>query len=130
MASTELDITTLTGLMIEPLDPTQIQGFYVPSLTAGQIALINPNELRSGAIIFNNTTGTYQIYNAQNTWMNLNTSPTAASGVGLTSGTPFIFPTGPAAAVEVPANQVNGFVYYNTTNSTLRGYINGAWAAI
>jgi hypothetical protein len=130
MASTELDITTLTGLMIEPLDPTQIQGFYVPSLTAAQIAMINPNELRSGVIIFNNTTGTYQIYNAQNTWLNINASPVTATGIGLTSGVPFIYPSGTAAAVEVAANQVNGFVYYNTTNNTLRGYINGAWAAI
>ena len=55
---------------------------------------------------------------------------TTATGVGLTNGAPFVFPSGPSASVEVAANQVNGFAYYNTTASNLRIYDNGTWVTV
>ena len=43
--------------------------------------------------------------------------------VGLYSS-PFSIPSGTRVAVEVAANQVNGFIYNDTTNNQVRGYIN------
>lgn len=58
----------------------------------------------------------------------------AATGVGLTNlaagDSPFTKPTGTSAAVEVAANQINGFGYYNTTATNLRSYSNSAWTTL
>lgn len=58
----------------------------------------------------------------------------AATGVGLTNlaagDSPFTKPTGTSAAVEVLANQINGFGYYNTTATNLRSYSNSAWTTL
>lgn len=62
-------------------------------------------------------------------WMTLFTVATTANGVGLTNGAPFVYPSGPRGNVEVAANQVNGFTYFDVTNTVLRTYKN-AWQTI
>jgi hypothetical protein len=55
--------------------------------------------------------------------------PTNAAGVGL-SGVPFILPFGVRATVEVPANEVLGFMYYDTTNNVIKLRTNAAWVTV
>lgn len=63
-----------------------------------------------------------------NTIYEFDSAAAIGTGVGLTSGIPIGLPRGPRAAVEVAGNQVNGFLYYDTTNNIARKYNNGAWA--
>ena len=60
-------------------------GFYAPQLTTAQIAGISVGTLMNGAIVYNTTTGSYQIYQARDfaaptvyTWANLISSPMKA----------------------------------------------------
>jgi hypothetical protein len=130
------NISRLTGLDIQPDPnyPNSPHGFYVPQLTTAQrdklTTVANGGELRNGAVIYNTTANAYQAYqvvNGASVWVNLNTGPaTTATGVGLTSGTPLVLPSGPRANVEVAENQVVGFTYYDTTNRMTRQYASNA----
>lgn len=127
-------ITRLTGLNVQPeaingtIAEPYLHGFYVPSLTTAQITtLAASTEMRDGVLVYDNELEAYKV-RQNGVLYTLNSSVATVTGVGLTSGTPFIFPSGPAAAVEVAANQVNGFTYYNTTANTMRTYFNGAWS--
>lgn len=131
------DITTLTGLNVQPqtdlngtIPNSALHGFYVPSLTTAQITtLLTKSEMRNGAIVYDNVLNVLRTY--KNGVLNtLGTSLGTATGVGLTSGSPFIFPSGTNGGVEVAGNQVNGFTYYGTTSNTLRSYVDGAWVTI
>ena len=85
--------------------------------------------IKPGTMIYNIDRACIQIFiNAQ--WQNLFAVATTATGVGLTSGLPFVFPVGKKADVEKEANQVNGFTYYDTTSNTLKTRINGAWRTV
>lgn len=129
------NISRFTGINVQPesndlgvINNSDLHGFYVPSLTTAQITtLVATPEMNNGAVIYDNVLNIFRV------WQNgalytLGTTNGTVTGVGLTSGSPFVFPQGPSAAVEVVANQVNGFTYYNTTANTMRIYFNGAWA--
>ena len=84
-------------------------------------------KVKNGTMIYNITSGLFQLFrNGQ--WENISTNITTATGVGLTSS-PFSIPSGPRANVEVAANQVNGFTYFDSTNNVIRTY-KGAWQTI
>lgn len=84
----------------------------------------------AGEIYYNTGSTLFRVY--QNAvWSSLYANITAATGVGLVPGnSPFSFPSGTSAAVEVAGNQVNGFIYYNTTTNLPRAYLNGAWTTL
>lgn len=117
--TTNISTATGVGLSSSP--------FSIPSGTRTAVE-VGANQLNG--FIYNDTTNN-QIRGYINTqWMTLFTVATIATGVGLTNGAPFVFPSGPSTSVEVAANQVNGFAYYNTTASNLRIYDNGTWVTI
>lgn len=139
-------ITTLTGLNVQPestvgilynpanpqniaISPAHLHGFYVPSLTTAQITtLAGKTEMRNGFIAYDNVVNGYRGY--QNGALASLYSTVATAGVGLTSGSPVILPTGPSAAVEVAANQIAGFAYYNATAANIRVYANAGWHTV
>lgn len=125
-------ITRVPNLAITPVSTNKNNGLYAPQLTAAQRDAIPVATLANGAIIYNTTSNTYQIYqviNGVSAWSNLGATTSGATGAGLTTGTAFTLPSGPRASVEVPANQVNGFMYYDATNNVIRTYKNG-WQTI
>ncbi len=117
--TTNISTATGVGLSSSP--------FSIPSGARSAVEVV-ANQVNG--FIYNDTTNNQVrgCINAQ--WMTLFTVATTATGVGLTNGAPFVFPSGPSASVEVAANQVNGFAYYNTTASNLRIYDNGSWATV
>jgi len=126
-------ITRVPNLAITPVSTNKNNGLYAPRLTTAQINAIPAATLVNGAIIYNTTSNTYQIYqviNGASAWGNLGATTSGATGIGLTTGTPFTLPSGPIAAVEVVANQVNGFMYYDATNNRLRVWVNNAWNTV
>lgn len=122
-------ITRVPNLAITPVSTNKNNGLYAPQLTQTQINAIPAATLANGAIVYNTALGTLQSY-VDGVWNNLNSSLATASGVGLVAGTPFILPSGTRVAVEVPANQINGFMYYDTTNTVARAYIAGGWVTV
>jgi hypothetical protein len=141
------NITALSGLTITSDQTTGTNNpnatFAFPSVTTTQrdklenvsayLVNNNPWKVKPGTVIFNITTGFLQIFNLVNNsgvWQNILSVNTTATGAGLTNGTPFVFPSGPSASVEVAANQVNGFTYYDTTSNTLKTRINGTWRTV
>lgn len=141
------NITALSGLTITSDQTTGTNNpnatFAFPNVTEtqkGKLENVTPYvvngttyKIKPGTVIFNITTGFLQIFDFVNNagiWQNVLSISTAATGAGLTTGAPFVFPSGPSASVEVAANQVNGFAYYNTTASNLRIYDNGTWVTV
>ncbi len=139
------NITSLTGLTIESDQTLGTNNpnatFAIPNLTAAQIAKLEnvmpyvPTNgapavtIKPGTEIFNITTGFSQVFQ-KGVWQNISTTSSAATGVGLTNGTPFTLPSGEGANVEVAGNQVNGFMYYNLTSTTIRAWVNDEWVTI
>jgi len=117
------------GLQVAANTTNKNNGFYAPQLTTAQRDVIPAATLGNGAIIYNTTTNTFQNY-TNGAWNNVNSS-VATAGVGLVAGSsPVILPSGVNAQVEVPANQINGFIYYGTTSNTTRLRQNGAWVTV
>lgn len=85
-------------------------------------------KIKPGTRIFNITLGTPQVFR-NGEWETEFSVNTTATGVGLTNGAPFVYPSGPRADVEVAANEVNGFTYFDVTNTVLRTYKN-TWQTI
>lgn len=124
-------ITRVSNLQVDPSSTNRNNGFYPPVLTTAQRDQI-PNP-QAGCIIFNsdtNFTQIYQIINGVNLWLNLTATASAATGVGLVTGTSNVIPSGAAAGVEAAGNQVVGFVYYDTTSNTAKIRTNAAWLTI
>lgn len=89
--------------------------------------------IKPGTMIYNIDRACIQIFiNAQ--WQNLFAVATTATGVGLTSGLPFVFPVGKKADVEKAENQVDGFTYFDITHGgsdkTIRTYDQGKWGSV
>lgn len=117
------------GLQVAANTTNENNGFYAPQLTTAQRDAIPATTLVNGAIIYNTTTNTFQNY-TNGVWNNLNSS-VATAGVGLAAGSsPVILPSGTAAAVEIPANEIAGFIYYNTTANTFKARTNVAWVTV
>ena len=140
------NITALSGLTITSDQTTGTNNpnatFAFPNVTEtqkGKLENVTPYvvhgttyKIKPGTVIFNITTGFLQIFDFVNNtgvWQNLLSISTTATGVGLTNGAPFVYPSGSRGNVEVPANQVNGFTYFDVTNTVLRTYKN-AWQTI
>jgi len=136
------NITNLSGLTITS-DRTNgtddpYATFAVSNVTTAQRDLLknvtpyvvngNTVKVKPGTRIFNITLGTPQVFR-NGEWETEFSVNTTATGAGLTNGTPFVYPSGTRVAVEVAANQINGFTYYDTTNNLLRTYKN-AWQTI
>jgi hypothetical protein len=116
--TTNISTATGVGLSSSP--------FSIPSGTRVAVE-VAANQVNG--FIYNDTTNN-QVRGYINTqWMTLFTVATTATGVGLTNGAPFVYPSGPRGNVEVAANQVNGFTYFDVTNNLLRTYKN-AWQTI
>lgn len=141
------NITALSGLTITSDQTTGTNNpnatFAVSNVTTAQRDLLQnvtpyvvnnvTYKVKPGTVIFNITTGFLQIFDFVNNagiWQNVLSINTTATGVGLTNGTPFVYPSGTATSVEVPANEVNGFTYYDTTSNTLKTRINGTWKTV
>ena len=141
------NITALSGLTITSDQTTGTNNpnatFAVSNVTTAQRDLLQnvtpyvvnnvTYKVKPGTVIFNITTGFLQIFDFVNNagiWQNVLSINTTATGVGLTNGTPFVYPSGTATSVEVSANQVNGFIYNDTTNNQVRGYINTQWMTL
>lgn len=117
--TTNISTATGVGLSSSP--------FSIPSGTRGAVE-VSANQVNG--FIYNDTTNN-QVRGYINTqWMTLFSVATTATGAGLTNGAPFVFPSGPRVNVEVVANQVNGFAYYNTNENNLRIYDNGSWVTV
>lgn len=117
------------GLQVAANTTNKNNGFYAPQLTTVQRDAIPAATLGNGAIIYNTTTNTFQNY-TNGVWNNVNSS-LATAGVGLVAGSsPVILPSGTRAAVEVAANQIAGFTYYDTTNNVTRTRSNANWQTI
>lgn len=122
-------ITRVSNLAVTPSSTNKNNGFYAPQLTTAQRDAIPAATLVNGAVIYNTTTNTFQNY-TNGVWNNLNSS-VATAGVGLVAGSsPVILPSGAAVDVEVAANQIAGFMYYDTTNNRFRVRTNAAWATV
>ena len=118
--SVTTNISTATGVGLSS------SAFSIPSGTRAAVE-VAANQVNG--FIYNDTTNN-QVRGYINTgWMTLFTVATTATGVGLTNGAPFVYPSGPRGNVEVAANQVNGFTYFDVTNTVLRTYKN-AWQTI
>ena len=141
------NITALSGLTITSDQTTGTNNpnatFAFPNVTTTQRDLLQnvtpyvvngiTYKIKPGTVIFNITTGFLQIFDFVNNagvWQNILSVNTTATGAGLTNGTPFVYPSGPANIENVAANQVNGFTYYDTTSNTLKTRINGAWRTV
>lgn len=133
------NITALSGLTITSDQSTGTNNpnatFAFPSVTTAQRDLLQnvtpyvvnniTYKVKPGTVIFNITTVFLQVFDFVNNagiWQNVLSINTTASGVGLTDGSPFVYPSGPRGDVEVAANQVNGFTYFDVTNTVLRTY--------
>ena len=140
------NITALSGLTITSDQTTGTNNpnatFAFPNVTTAQRDLLQnvtpyivnnvTYKVKPGTTIFNITTGFLQTFNFVNNagiWQNVSSINTTVTGVGLTNGAPFVYPSGPRGSVEVAANQVNGFTYFDVTNTVLRTYKNG-WQTI
>jgi len=141
------NITALSGLTITSDQTTGTNNpnatFAFPNVTTTQrdklenvtpyVVVNTTYKVKPGTVTYNITTGFLQIFDFVNntgTWQNVLSINTTATGAGLTNGTPFVFPSGPSGSVEVLANQVNGFTYYDTSNNVLKTRINGVWKTV
>lgn len=116
--STNITTATGVGLTSSP--------FSIPS---GPRANVEVAANQINGFIYNDTTNNDVRGYINTQWMTLFSVGTGAAGIGLTNGAPLIYPTGPRAAVEVAANQINGFTYFDSTNTVIRTY-KGAWQTI
>jgi len=116
--STNITTATGVGLTSSP--------FSIPS---GPRASVEVAANQINGFIYNDTTNNDVRGYINTQWMTLFSVGTGAAGIGLTNGAPLIYPTGPRLNVEVAANQINGFTYFDSTNTVIRTY-KGAWQTI
>jgi hypothetical protein len=121
------------GLQVAANTTNKNNGFYAPQLTTAQRNAIPAGTLTNSAIIYNTTLNVFQSYQtigAGSVWVNLSATTSVATGVGLVNGTPWTLPSGQQGQVEVPGNEINGFIYYRTDGDTIRIRVAGAWRTI
>ena len=120
MGNISTNITTATGVGLTS------SPFSIPS---GPRANVEVAANQVNGFIYNDTTNNDVRGYINTQWMTLFSVGTGAAGIGLTNGAPLIYPTGPRLNVEVAANQINGFTYFDSTNTVIRTY-KGAWQTI
>ena len=125
----DTQITKLSSLDISPDPQNNNNGFYAPQLSSAQRNSIPTNTLRNGALIYNSDDKVFQVY-VEGSWNNLFTTLSNNGGTGLSVTAPLLVPTGESAAVEVAANDITGFIYYDTTNNVLKLRNNAGWVTI
>lgn len=127
----KLPITRINGAFrvqstyaANPNNPTNINGFFLPQLTTVQaqaVAAQLSTSALNGLIYYDTTTNAVVGY-INGTWATLYTDPVAGT---------FFLPTGARLTIEaIVANQVNGFIYYNTSENNVRSRINGAFTTV
>jgi len=88
----------------------------------------------NGMIVYQTDIGAFKVYQTNATgagWAIMYNNVSTATGAGLAAGdNPFTLPDAARVGVEVAGNQVNGFVYYDTTNNLLRGRVNTNWGTL
>lgn len=112
-------ITRVSSMVVDSSynDTNQNNGFYAPQLTTAQIAAILASTLQNGAIVYNTTTNTFQVYQ-NGGWTNLTTGATNA----------LVAPN--LTTANRPAVPANGMIYYDTTTNEFSAYLNGAWVVL
>lgn len=125
----DTQITKLSSLDISPDPQNNNNGFYAPQLSDAQRDSIPANTLRNGALIYNSDDKVFQVY-VEGSWNDLFTTLSNNGGVGLSVTAPLLIPTGESATVEVAANDITGFIYYDTTNNVLKLRNNAGWVTI
>ena len=121
--------TTNPNATLAVASVTQGQRDKLENVTPYTVGANTNVRVKNGTMVFNITTGMFQIFIGGN-WVNVFLNASTATGVGLITGCPLILPSGTAVAVEVAANQVPGFIYYNTTANTIKYRDNAAWKTI
>lgn len=142
------NITQFSGLTITSDQTTGTNNpnatFALPCITDKQkdeIANVTAYEVdgkkvkvKPGTMIYNIDRACIQIF-IKGVWNNLYAVATTATGEGLNSGIPFVFPTGQKANVEKEINKVNGFTYFDVTDDvgvdkTIRTFDQGKWGTV
>jgi len=90
-------------------------------------------KVKPGTMIYNIDRACIQIF-IKGVWQNLYAVATTATGVGLSSGIPFVFPTGKKTEVEQAENEINGFTSFDATglglDKTIRTFDEGKWGTV
>jgi len=91
-------------------------------------------KVKPGTMIYNIDRNCIQIF-IKGVWQNLYAVATTATGEGLTSGIPFVFPAGEKNNVEKKANEVDGFTYFDVTEGAkldkiIRTFDQGKWGSV
>lgn len=88
-------------------------------------------KVKPGTMVFNITSNVFQIF-INGLWQNLFSVNTDATGTGITSGTPLVYPSGTETNVEGEdkGNKKPGFTYYETNTNTLKYYNGTDWKTV
>lgn len=112
-------ITKLTALEITGDPHSNINGFFVPQLSNAQRDSLPSNIIKDGMLHYNTDAQRLET-REHGQWYVINVSvPTPSNAPGI-HGAPLILPTGARVDVEVPANEIIGFMYYDTSSNTVR----------
>jgi hypothetical protein len=117
-------ITRVSSLAITPSSTNKNNGFYAPQLTTAQRDAIPASTLTNGAIIYNTTATTYQVYQ---TYVNANGGATTSAWTTLSS-VPVM-----SAAQGVffeAANVIPGQMYVRSDTNLVRIYKGDVWVTI
>ena len=114
-------ITRVPNLAISPVSSNKNNGLYGPNLTAAQIAAIPAATLVNGAIVYNTTTNTFQIYASYITAVGVTTSAWLPLGIPVMTVAQGVF--------FEAANTIPGQMYIRSDTNIVRVYI-GAWRSI
>lgn len=118
----------LNGAWVALYPTTNLLGNLVVPVVANAGAL--PAAPAAGMIVYQTDIGAFKVYQ-NGAWAIMYNNTSAATGVGLTAGNnPFTLSSGTRAAVEVAGNQINGFMYYDTTNNVIRARVNALWVTV
>lgn len=92
---------------------------------------------RANGFMYLDTTNNQVRGYINNEWLTFYSNQCSDIGIGITNGSPMLYPTGAQADVENIKNEIGGFVYYDTTNNQLRIFQgtqdekgNGIWRTI
>jgi hypothetical protein len=117
-------ITRVSSLAITPSSTNKNNGFYAPQLTTAQRDAIPASTLTNGAIIYNTTATTYQVYQ---TYVNAAANVTTSAWTTLSS-IPVM--TAAQGAFFEAVNLVAGQMYVRSDTNLVRIYKGDAWVTI